>query len=227
MSGKTFFSLAALALPPVVLSLAAHHIIAAETARGREIGRAYLQARADAAAAEIRRTKNLSLPTEDGAPKHICAIAAPGGKWLGAPLPDDGRCRGTAALSPEFPGHSVQVCWAGTRNPGLARKQRLRRVEFSVYAVCLTAFMAAALALTRALVKTGRELRRQRRDVEIFSHRLKTPITSISLCAELAMSGRIDRERRLECAETIVAEARKLDEIVGEVLQTLGKTRTG
>lgn len=57
--------------------------------------------------------------------------------------------------------------------------------------------------------------------------RVKTPITSISLCAELARDGRVSEERERECAETIFAEATKLDRIVGEVLNHIEGGRHG
>ena len=88
-------------------------------------------------------------------------------------------------------------------------------------------FLLAACILVRRHLNLRRELKKQREAVCDFSHRLKTPITSISLCAELARDGRMSEERKRECAETIFAEATKLDRIVGEVLNHIEGGRHG
>ena len=117
--------------------------------------------------------------------------------------------------------------WSGEESPGRQRARRLRRIEFSVFGGSATLFLLAAGCLVRRHLTLRRELQEQRDAVRDFSHRLKTPITSISLCAELARDGRVSEARKRECAETIFVEATKLDRIVGEVLSHIEGGRHG
>jgi signal transduction histidine kinase len=130
-------------------------------------------------------------------------------------------------LAPKFPDLAVKVMWSGEESPGRQRARRLRRIEFSVFGGSATLFLLAAGCLVRRHLTLRRELQEQRDAVRDFSHRLKTPITSISLCAELARDGRVNGARKRECAETIFVEATKLDRIVGEVLSHIEGGRHG
>ena len=227
MSRSSVLFLAFLALPLCVVSIAAHRLVSAEVARGRIVGRAYLQAQAQVVAAKMQSFVKAEVPTEDAALPVLVGIVDNGGTVRSGTLPDDGRCFGLAPLAPKFPGLAVKVMWPGEESPGLQRARRLRCVELSVFGGSAALFLLAAGFLVRRHLNLRRELQEQRAVVRDFSHRLKTPITSISLCAELARDGRVSEERKRECAETIFAEATKLDRIVGEVLNHIEGGRHG
>ena len=213
--------------PLGILPYAAHRLIFSEAERGKTVGTAYLQAQAEALAARMQNAAKPIPPEESAALPVLIGVAARDGRILYGNMPDDGRCTGIASLGPKFPGLSVKVTWRGERNPGLERMRRLHLAEFTVYGVTAFVFLVAVWLVLRTLHRTRRELAAQIACARDFSHRLKTPITSISLCAELAQSGRITDERKRECAETIVAEASKLDGIVCEVLQHIEESGHG
>ena len=227
MSRSSVLFLVFLALPLCVVSVAAHRLVSTEVARGRTIGRAYLQAQAKVIAAKMQSTVAAEVPTEDTELPVLVAIVDKDGTVRSGALPDDGRCFGLATLAPKFPDRAVKVMWSGAESPGLLRARRLRRIECSVFGGAAALFLLAACILVRRHLNLRRELKKQREAVCDFSHRLKTPITSIFLCAELARDGRMSEERKRECAETIFAEATKLDRIVGEVLNHIEGGRHG
>lgn len=227
MNRSSVLILAFLALPLCVVSLAAHRVVSAEVARGRTVGRAYLQAQAKVIAAKMQSFATAEMPIEDAALPVLAAIVDKGGTVRSGALSDDGRCFGLAPLAPKFPDLAVKVMWSGEESPGHQRARRLRRIEFSVFGGSVTLFLLAAGCLVRRHLTLRRELQEQRDAVRDFSHRLKTPITSISLCAELARDGRVSEARKRECAETIFVEATKLDRIVGEVLSHIEGGRHG
>lgn len=227
MNRSSVLILAFLALPLCVVSLAAHRVVSAEVARGRTVGRAYLQAQAKVIAAKMQSFATAEMPIEDAALPVLVAIVDKDGAVRSGALSDDGRCFGLAPLAPKFPDLAVKVMWSGEESPGHQRARRLRRIEFSVFGGSATLFLLAAGCLVRRHLTLRRELQEQRDAVRDFSHRLKTPITSISLCAELARDGRVNGARKRECAETIFVEATKLDRIVGEVLSHIEGGRHG
>ena len=220
MRKQAWLYLLLLTIPLAAISVAAHRLISAETARGREIGQAYLQAEADALAARVQ-SNNRTIEQSNNFPARLpllVGIVKADGSALGESLPNDGRCFGRASLAPKFPDLELRTMWPGRDNPGRERVRKLHRAEWSIYVGSFILFLAAAVVLVINLVRAKASAADARRCVADFSHRLKTPITSISLCAELMSSGRVDASRKQECAETIVAEADKLNGIVGEVL---------
>lgn len=227
MSRSSVLFLFFLALPLCVVSIASHRLVSAEVARGRTVGRAYLQTQAEVIAAKMQSFAKAEMPTEEAALPVLVGVVDGDGKVRSGTLPDDGRCFGLASLAPKFSGLAVKVMWSGEKSPGLQRARRLRCVELSVFGGSAALFLLAAGFLVRRHLNLRRELQEQRAVVRDFSHRLKTPITSISLCAELARDGRVSEERKRECAETIFAEATKLDRIVGEVLNHIEGGRHG
>ena len=84
---------------------------------------------------------------------------------------------------------------------------------------------AGRARLVRRLPRAEARGRRRRRaartqldSVADFTHRLKTPLTSISLCADLARAGRLSAARRRDSLDTIARETAKLNTLVDEVL---------
>ena len=217
-----------LLLPVFGLPFAAHRLLVDELARGRETGTACLQAKAEALAWRMRAERLERLPAEPRSAAVQAALVddASGGVVDGA-LPRDGRCRGCASLAPEWPGRSVVVTWAGVRSVGALRARRLMRAEAAVFVLSAFIFLIGLVLVLRAVLRARADARRQLDYVADFSHRLKTPLTSISLCAELTRSGRLNGARVRESTGTIVDEAAKLDVLVDEVLAYIKDARHG
>ena len=218
-----------LLLPVFALPYATHRLLSDELARGRETGTACLQAKAEALALRMRlerRWDRLPAGTSDGATRALLLDTA-GGCALDGGFPRDGRCAGVCTLAPERPDLSVHVAWAGEESVGARRARRLMRAELAVFVGAGLVFALGLSLVLRAVLRARRDARRQLDYVADFSHRLKTPLTSISLCAELSRSGRLDTARVRESTETIVAEAAKLDVLVDEVLAYIKDARHG
>lgn len=193
-----------LVVPSITVPFALHRILERELSHGREMGRAYLQAQAQLASRQ-----------PSGPDPRVAIGTAP---------PADGRCH---AMSTTARGERVFAWWKGDVPPGLQRRTRIHGVELTISAASLVLFAAGAALLVRTLNRTRNETRRQRAFVADFTHRLKTPLTSISLCAELVRAERLSPARKTEATETIVAEAEKLNGIVDEVLGFLQEPRHG
>ena len=119
----------------------------------------------------------------------------------------------------------MRVTWPGDRGPGFVRRQKMFLVEMTVFGVCGFFILLGSGLLARAILRSRRDSQQQLEYVADFTHRLKTPLTSISLCAELARKGRLDDVRKHEAVETVIAEAAKLDVLVDEVLAYVKRCR--
>lgn len=193
-----------LAVPALVMPFAAHRILEGELARGKAAGLASLAAQAELA---------LVRPS-----------AVDGAVATGDAPPADGRCCG-AAVSGN--GRKTYAWWRGDVPRGELHRRRIRLAETAVYSTSLAVFALGLVLLLRALAGARAEARRQREFIADFAHRLKTPLTSISLCAELAGTGRLPEGKIAESAETVVREAGRLNGIVDEVLGFLEARRNG
>ena len=208
-----------LLVPLCVLPFAVHRLLATELAHGRTVGRAYLAAEARNLAADLRTTRRgAPRPEHAGLPVLAARVDARGLTAEGRPFPDDGRCFGEAPLAPAFPGEAVRVAWPGVHGPGFVRRRRMFWMELAAFGLCGFFILLGSGLIVRAILRARRDAPRQLDFVADFTHRLKTPLTAISLCAELARSGRLIDARRQESVEAIVGEAAKLDALVDEVL---------
>ena len=193
-----------LVLPAIVMPFAAHRILERELAWGRDLGLSYLQAQAELALVDPVRV-NPAVEIQQAPPR-------------------DGRCFRAATADGNA---KVYAWWTGNVPRGELRKRRIHRAECTVYAVSLFLFFAGLLLLVRSFFRARAEAERQKQVLHDFTHRLKTPLTSISLCAELARSGRLTQERMAESTDTVISEAEKLNGIVDEVLDFLKESGNG
>ena len=211
--------------PVALLPLVTHRLIVDERAFGRETGRACLRATAETWA--VRLSHGTALPTEavGEAPSVVVAEVDAAGRAVATerPFPEDARCFGEAVAG----GRRVRAAWRGAVGRGQVRVRQLVRLEGLAYAGSFVLFLLGAFALLRELRHARRSARTQADYVADISHRLKTPLTSISLCAELTKSGRLDERRKEESARTIVDEAAKLSAILDDVLAHVREMRRG
>lgn len=224
---KNLFFLLLLSIPLCVLTYAAHVLISSEMHRGREVGRAFLRSKAQLMANEVKKSASLAIPLHNNEPKVLISIVNDKNESFGDTIPDDGRCTAKVSLMPEFKNHFLVAAWPGKDNPGLQRKRKLIMTEIAVCAISLSILLITAYLMIRSSIRQNKEAQKKIDLVNDFSHRLKTPITSISICAELSLSEHIDTKRKLECAQTIASEAVKLDNIVNEILWHIEGKRNG
>lgn len=220
-----------LLVPICVLPFAGQRLLEGEAARGRDLGRAYLQVVAENFALSRAAGESSAAWLARTPPKLQAAILDADGKLVeGVPPPTDGRCFGEVPLKTAEgaqDGRRLHVAWAGAVDPGRARMQKFVRSVLLLYVfAAVFVLLGGGLIITSAF-RTRREMRRRLDDVADFSHRLKTPLTAISVCAELAEAGRLDEKGRVESAETVMSEARKLGGIVDEVLAYVKEARRG
>jgi len=212
-------------VPVCLLPVVTHRLIVAERAYGREAGQAYLRASAENWAARLSRGEPLPAGAVGPAPQVVVSEVDESGRRLGSgdPFPDDARCFGEAHVGKR----RVRAAWPGKIGRGQAHVRKLVRLEGLTYAVAGVLFLAGMIALLREIVHARQSARRQVDYVADISHRLKTPLTSISLCAELTQAGRLGDRRREESAQTIVDEASKLNMILDEFLAYVKEIRRG
>ncbi|MGN0852860.1 MAG: histidine kinase dimerization/phospho-acceptor domain-containing protein [Kiritimatiellia bacterium] len=218
-----FYFLVMLA-PLVLLPFATHRLLTQELNRGKALGQAYLQTKAELVAGQMRAAGTDTLPAADADGALLLSLVDPQGRPLDASFPVDGRCQGEAAVAP---GRAVRVVWAGTPSPGARRRRKLVRAQICVWTGSGLIFLTGLGLLIRAVFRARREAREQLEYVDGFSHRLKTPLTSISLCAELARSKRLPADMAQEATATIASETAKLNGLVDEVLAYIGARRHG
>lgn len=219
MNKDLFVYFLILLVPLCVLPFAVHRFLSAELARGRTLGRAYLGAEAQCLAAEMAAARTLTPPTAGRRlPVSVAVVDAQGRTDDHHPFPPDDRCFGAAPLAPAFPDRSVRVAWPGSRSPGTARAHAILFAEEATFAACGFFILLGCGLLSRAILRARRAARTQLDSVADFTHRLKTPLTSISLCADLARAGRLSDARRRDSLDTIVRETAKLNTLVDEVL---------
>lgn len=217
-------------VPLCLLPLALHRLIEDERDFGRETGQAYLRATAEAWAARLARGESLPPDAVGPAPAVLVAEVDGAGRAVGtgARFPPDGRCFGEAAVAATGEAtRTVRATWPGAVGRGQAHVRRLSARERAAVAVSYALLLVGIGALARELLRARAASRRQMDYVADISHRLKTPLTSISLCAELANAGRLGERRREESAQTIVAEAAKLNALLDEVLAHVKEMRRG
>lgn len=226
MNKDLFVYFLLLLVPLCVLPFAVHGFLSSEIQRGRETGRAYLAAEAHVLAADMIATKSATpSPQKTRRPVLVDIVDEKGLTSDGHHFPCDGRCFGEAPLAPAFPGKSVRVTWPGSRGPGVVRRREMLLMELAAFGICGFFILLGSGLIARAILRSRRDARQQLEYVADFTHRLKTPLTSISLCAELTRKGRLDDARKQEAVETVIAEATKLDVLVDEVLAYVKECR--
>ena len=202
-----------------------HRVISGERQFGREMGLAYLRATAETWA--DRLSLGEKLPTEPivSNPLVLLAEVDERGCRVGSqtPFPSDMRCFGEAVRG----SCRVRATWPGEMGRGKIHARKLFLLELITCCGAGVLFLVGVIALWCEVRRERKVAREQIDYVAGVSHRLKTPLTSISLCAELAKTGRLDTRRQEESRQTIIDEATKLNAIVNEVLDHVKDMRRG
>lgn len=138
-----------------------------------------------------------------------------------------GRLYGRCSLAPMMPDWTVHVHWRdGDRV--LAGDS----LTVICIGVCLLVLLVGSLLVgISMIVRDSRHARQEALQKTTFvndiSHDLKTPLTTICLCADLLSDGRLqDEERRRKAARTIAFAASRLSGIVSTVLE-FGRLESG
>jgi len=216
-------------VPVCLLPFVTHRLIVDGRDFGRETGQAYLRATAEAWALRAERGEALPKGEIGPAPSVLVALVDEAGRKVGTGVrfPSDDRCFGEAPVKSGPAKRLVRATWPGPVGRGQSHQRRLNMLEKGVAVVFIVMLVVGVNALGRELVRAKEAARRQVDYIADISHRLKTPLTSISLCAELAQAGRLDERRKEESARTIAAEASKLSAILDEVLAHVREMRRG
>jgi len=226
MSKHRFCLYAILYLAPVfLLPVATHRLIVDERTFGRETGLAYLRTAAETWAMRAHAGEALPHGPVGDEPAVVVAEVDAAGRSVatGDPFPTDGRCFGEAVKG----SRRIRATWPGEVGRGQLHARRLVRLEGAAYAGASILFLLGMFALLREILRARQAARDQVDYVADISHRLKTPLTSISLCAELAKAGRLDEGRLEESKQTVIDEASKLSAIMDEVLAHVREMRRG
>ena len=218
---------ALLAIPLCVLPYAAHRLLTDEIHRGKTVGQSFLRERAAHIASDIAAGRFPGDAASFASEGIVVGFMDGQGRPVGKPIPEDGRCVGEAEIAGTGAMRRVRVAWAGEKNPGAMRTRRLLACETAVYLGCGTFALLGVVLIARDACRARRDARSRLDYVADVSHRLKTPLTSVSLCAELVASGRVEGDKARECAESAAAEAAKLGLIVDEVLAYAREMRRG
>lgn len=218
---------ALLAVPLCVLPYAAHSLISGEMRRGKAVGQSFLRERAAHIACDIAAGREPGTEAAFAEEGIVVGFFDGRNEPVGKALPSDGRCFGEAFVDAPGKVRSVRVAWAGAENPGAARRRRLLACEATVYLGCGAFALLGVALMVRDALRARREARARLDYVADVSHRLKTPLTVVSLCSELVASGRVEGEKARDCASSAAAEAAELGVIVDEVLEYAKERRRG
>lgn len=195
----------------IAITIAGLRLLTYEVDRGRHLGKAYLQLQAEHIATSIKNNERNILNTTNGTIKVLHFIGND------PSMPQDGRCFGIAAFGPT-PEETVRTCWPGESNPGLARSQRFSRAETALRLFFLIALFSGLVLLACAAIREHRKSASYRKRVAELSHRLRTPLTALSICAELLDSDKLDDTKRRQAISTIHDRSRLLSERLDELI---------
>ena len=137
---------------------------------------------------------------------------------LPASSPPIGLLSGVASLSPLFHGWSLRVCWRAGDKVTAGRFWAMAIVGGCMLALLFATFVAGTVLLVRAARRAREDSLRKTDFVSTVSHELKTPLTTIRLCADLLVDGRLDGGRRVKAAQSISREATRLTRLVMNLL---------
>lgn len=133
--------------------------------------------------------------------------------------PHPGTIYGEAPLDAILPGLRIRVMWRNGSEVMAGASWALVASGSCLLALLTTSLMAGGLLLLRAANRARAEALVKTDFVSNVSHEFKTPLTSIGVCAELLAEDLIpDPQKRREAGRTIYEEARRLTQMVTDIL---------
>ena len=141
-----------------------------------------------------------------------------GALLMPASLPPRGSVFGEASLAPFMPAWNVRLYRRGGDSAAAADAGRFAFVGLALVLLLFGILVAGGVLLLRAARRARQEALRQTDFVSNVSHELKTPLTAICLCADLAANGALPEERRRKALMTVGKEAQRLRRLVENVL---------
>ncbi len=136
----------------------------------------------------------------------------------GSSAPLNGKIHGEASLAPAFPNWKVRIY----RRQGEAALDvdRIRFVLMGcvVLLLLICSLFTGGTVLLRAARRARREALAKTDFISNMSHEFKTPLTTIGLCAELALENELDENERTRAASAIKREAERLQRLLQSML---------
>jgi signal transduction histidine kinase len=137
-----------------------------------------------------------------------------------------GDVYGEASLAPDFPDWKVRICRRA--GPAAFASDRVRFLMLGGVLLFLlfASLVAGGVVLLRAARKARRDALVKTDFISNLSHEFKTPLTTISLCAELSEENELDNDERRRAAGAIRREVMRLQRMVQNVLD-YGRLESG
>lgn len=201
-------------LTAIAITIGGLRLLSDEVKRGREIGQAHLQLQAEQIALLIQHSGR------EAADRRIASLHDRILVFVGkdVKVPDEGRCFGLGRF-----GHGendiVRTCWAGPENLGKNRRRRFSLAGLALATSFLISLIFGAALLIRAAIRSRRQRESDRQRVAELSHRLRTPLTAATICAELIATGKLNGRKRDEACESLSENARLLGSRLEELIK--------
>lgn len=145
--------------------------------------------------------------------------ARDGALLMPASIQPTGSIFGEATLAPLAPGWNIRLYRRGGDTAVAADGVRLALVGAALVLLLVSTLVAGGALLVRSARAAAQEAQRQTDFVSNMSHELKTPLTTICMCAEIASLDSLPEARRKAAFASIAKEANRLREMVDAVLQ--------
>lgn len=123
-----------------------------------------------------------------------------------------------ASLAPVFPHWKIRLYRRAGPAALAPDRYRFRLLGTVLLLLLVCSFVSGAVVLLRAARRARREALAKTDFISNVSHELKTPLTTISLCAELGEMGGLSAEEARSAFKSIGMEASRLRRMVEEVL---------
>ncbi len=132
--------------------------------------------------------------------------------------PPKGTIFGEATCEPIFPKWKIRLYRRQGEAAFAVDRLRFRLLGGVALALLVCSLCAGGMVLLRAARKARREAIAKTDFISTMSHEFKTPLTTVSLCAELMQENELDEEERLRAAGAIQREAGRLQRLLQGML---------
>ena len=137
-----------------------------------------------------------------------------------------GEVYGEASLAPDFPDWKVRIYRRAGAAAFSSDRRRFKMLGGVLIFLLFGSLVAGGVVLLRAARKARHEAIAKTDFISNLSHEFKTPLTTISLCAELAQENELDNDERHRAAGAIRREVTRLQRMVQNVLD-YGRLESG